>query len=173
MRRTAIILITLLAFSVTAFGQKKAPSKVDPTKGVRDAFDKLVDGIKQVDVEKLMNAYEKSDRLLIFNNNGTATIGWDNIYANVKASYAKATNVSLDITGLRVEMLGKTNAYLTCKWTQKQEYDGKPENASGRMTLIYKLVGKDWKIIHRHTSPDNPDPTRPVLSSERTNTPAQ
>ncbi len=160
MRKTAIILITLLAFSLTAFGQKKAPSKVDPTKGVRDAFDKLVDGIKQVDVEKVMNAYEKSDRLLIFNNNGTATIGWDNVNSNVKASYAKASNVSLDITGLRIEMMGRTNAYLTCKWVQRQDYDGKPENASGRMTLIYKLVGKDWKIIHRHTSPDNPGPTQ-------------
>lgn len=173
MRRTAIILITLLAFSAAAFGQKKAPAKVDPTKGVRDAFDKLVEGIKQVDVEKVMNAYEKSDRILIFNNNGTATIGWDNIKANVAASYAKASNVSLDITGLRVEMLGKTSAYLTCKWVQRQEYDGKPESASGRMTLIYELVGKDWKIIHRHTSPDNPGPTRPVLPSERTDKPDQ
>lgn len=173
MKRTAYILFVLIAFSLTAFGQKKAPSNVDLTKGVRDAFDTLVDGIKQVDVEKVMNAYEKSDRLLIFNNNGTATIGWENVNSNVKASYAKASKVSLDITGLRIEMLGKTNAYLTCKWTQRQDYDGKPENASGRMTLIYKLVGKDWKIIHRHTSPDNPDPTRPVLSSERTDTPAQ
>lgn len=173
MRRTAIILITLMAFSAAAFGQKKAPAKVDPTKGVRDAFDKLVEGIKQVDVEKVMNAYEKSDRILIFNNNGTATIGWDNIKANVAASYAKASNVSLDITGLRVEMLGKTSAYLTCKWVQRQEYDGKPESASGRMTLIYELVGKDWKIIHRHTSPDNPGPTRPVLPSERTDKPDQ
>lgn len=173
MKNIAIIVVTILAFAGGAIGQKTAPKKVDPTKGVREAFDKLVEGIKQVDVDKVMSAYEKSDRLLIFNNNGTATIGWDNVNSNVKASYAKASNVSLDITGLRIEMLGKTNAYLTCKWVQRQDYDGKPENASGRMTLIYKLVGKDWKIIHRHTSPDNPDPTRPVLSSERTNTPAQ
>jgi ketosteroid isomerase-like protein len=65
-------------------------------------------------------------------------------------------------------MLGKTAAYVSCKWKQSQENNGVLENASGRMTLIFKLVGKDWKISHRHTSPDNPDATRPVFPSERT-----
>ena len=153
--------------SAAAFAQKKAVAKADPAKGVREAFDRLIEGIKQVDVDKVMNAYDKSDRTLIFNNNGTATIGWENIKANVSSSYAKVSNVAIDVTGVRVEMLGSSNAYVSCKWTQSQEYDGKLESASGRMTLIYRLVGKDWKIIHRHTSPDNPGPTRPVLSSER------
>jgi len=116
-----------------------------------------------------MASYEKSDRLLIFNNNGSATIGWENVRSNVTSSYAKVANVTLDVTGLRVEMLGKTAAYVTCKWKQSQEYEGKLENAAGRMTLSFRLIGKDWKIIHRHTSPDRPDATRPVFPSEREN----
>ena len=114
-----------------------------------------------------MSVYDKSDRLLIFNNNGTATIGWDSVKANITASYAKVSNVTLDVTGLRVEMLGKAGAYVTCKWKQSQENDGKVENASGRMTLVFRLAGKDWKIVHRHTSPDKPDATRPLFPSER------
>jgi len=66
-------------------------------------------------------------------------------------------------------MLGKDSAYVSCKWKQQQEYSGKLESASGRMTLVFKLIGKDWKVIHLHTSPDNPDATRPVLTSEREN----
>ena len=154
---------------ISAFGQKAAGAKVDPAKGVREAFDRLVDGIKQVDVDKVMAAYEKSDRLLIFNNNGSATIGWDNVKKVNETIYAKLKNVSLEITGLRVEMLGTKAAYVSCKWIQSQENDGKLENASGRMTLIFKLIGKDWKISHRHTSPDKPDATRPVFPSERIN----
>jgi ketosteroid isomerase-like protein len=134
---------------------------------VRDAFERLVEGIKQVDADKVMGTYEKSDRLLIFNNNGSATIGWDNVKSNVDSTYAKVSNVTLDITGLRVEMLGKTAAYVSCKWKQSQEFEGKLENAAGRMTLVFRLIGKDWKIVHRHTSPDNPGPTRPVFPSER------
>ena len=164
-----LLVFTLLIFtmSVISYGQKAAAARVDPAKGVRDAFDRLVDGIKQVDAEKVMSSYENSPRLLIFNNNGTATQGWDNVKANVAASYAKVSNVTLEITGLRVEMIGTRGAHLSCKWKQTQENAGKLESASGRMTLIYKLVGKEWKISHRHTSPDNPDATRPVFPSER------
>lgn len=160
-------MILILAFS--AFGQKAKAVRADPAKGVREAIERLVEGIKQVDADKVMDAYEKNDRLLIFNNNGSATGGWDNVKANVTASYAKITNVTLDLTGLRVEMLGKTAAYVSCKWKQTQENEGKLESAEGRMTLIYKLVGKDWKIVHRHTSPDKPDASRPLFPSEREN----
>jgi ketosteroid isomerase-like protein len=162
---TAIILT--LAFS--AFGQKAAAGKPDPTKDVRDAFERLIDGIKTVDVDKVMASYEKSDRLLIFNNNGSATLGWENVKANNVSLYPKISNVTLDVTGLRVEMLGKTAAYVSCKWKQSQENSGKVETSAGRMTLVFKLIGKDWKITHRHTSPESPDATRPVFPSERIN----
>jgi ketosteroid isomerase-like protein len=167
MKRLFFIVIAALILSPAVPAQKAAAAKADPTKPVREAFDRLVDGIKQVDAVKVMDAYEKSDRLLIFNNNGTATLGWDTVKSNVESSYAKLTNVSLEITGLRVEMLGTRAAYVSCKWKQSQENDGKLETAAGRMTLVYKLVGKDWKITHRHTSPDRPDATRPVFPSER------
>ena len=167
MKQIGFGIIVILALTLTAFGQKAAIGKVDPTKGVRDTFDRLIEGIKQVDVEKVMGVYDKNDRLLIFNNNGSATNGWDNVKSNVTSTYAKLTNVTLDITGLRIEMFGKSAAYVSCKWKQSQENDGKLENASGRMTLVFRHVGKEWKIVHRHTSPDNPAPTRPVFPSER------
>jgi ketosteroid isomerase-like protein len=161
--------LIILVFALAGYGQKAGAGKVDPAKGVHAAFDRLVEGITQVDVDKVMGVYEKSPRLLIFNNNGSATQGWDNVRSNVTSSYAKISNVTLDITGLRIEMLGKTAAYVTCKWKQTQENEGKLENASGRMTLVFRLIGKEWKVVHRHTSPDNPGPTRPVFPSEREN----
>ena len=166
-----IIYISLLIAiaSGLGFGQKAAAAPADPTKDVKATFDRLVEGIKQSDAAKVMSVYEKSDRILFFNNNGSATIGWETMKANRESLYAKTKNVSLDITGLRVEMLGKAAAYATCKWKQTQEFDGKVENASGRMTLVFKLIGKDWKIVHLHTSPDSPAAARPVLPSEREN----
>ncbi|MEQ1604021.1 MAG: nuclear transport factor 2 family protein [Pyrinomonadaceae bacterium] len=169
MKHFIFISVVIFALSFTTLGQKAAAGKPDPAKPVRDVFDRLVEGIKQADVDKVMSTYEKSDRLLIFNNNGSATIGWENVKSNVTASYAKVSNVTLDIIGLRVELLGKTTAYVSCKWKQTQENSGTVENSSGRMTLVFKLIGKDWKIVHRHTSPDRPDATRPVFPSERIN----
>lgn len=169
MRRSLSITAFLIVLASVSFAQRAGAGKVDPARGVRDAFERLVEGIKQVDAGKVMGTYEKSDRLLIFNNNGSATIGWENVKSNVDSTYAKVSNVTLDITGLRVEMLGKTAAYVSCKWKQSQEFEGKLENAAGRMTLVFRLIGKDWKIVHRHTSPDSPGPMRPVFPSERDN----
>ena len=167
--RAAVAAIVALIAAGGAFAQKGAAAKTvaDPAKDVKAAFERLADGIRQNDAAKVMDAYEKSDKLLIFNNNGTATIGWDTIKSNVESRFAKTKNTSLEITGLTVEMLGKTAAYVRCKWTQSDEYDGQLETSSGRMTLVYRLIGKDWKVIHRHTSPDKPGPDRPVAPSER------
>lgn len=168
---TAILLVLLLG--VGCFGQKSAAAaKPDPSKPVRDAFDRLIEGIRQVDAAKVMDAYEKSPRTLFFNNNGSVTLGWDQMKTNRESSYAKTKDVTLDVKGVRVEMLGPKAAYVSCTWTQSQIYDGKLENAAGRMTLIFKLVGKDWKIVHLHTSPAVPAENRPVLDSEKIEKPA-
>lgn len=172
--RTLSLFILLTVIASLAVHAQKAGSgtakKPDPAAPVRAAFDKLLDGIRQVDVEKAMSVYDNSERTLFFNDNGTATIGWKTMYDLRKERYARTRNVTLDATGVRVEMLGPSAAYVSCKWTQSQEFDGKLENASGRMTLVFKLIGKEWKIVHAHTSPDNPPATRPVMPSERQKT---
>jgi ketosteroid isomerase-like protein len=167
MKRIAFtVAVILFAFSVS-FGQKAAAKKVDPTKPVHDVIDRLVEGIRQSDPEKAMSVYDNSDRILFFNNNGTVTQGWKTMKDLRAESYAKAKNVTLELTGLRIEMLGPSAAYATCKWKQSQETDGKLESSSGRMTLVFQKIGKDWKVVHLHTSPDAPAANRPVLPSER------
>ncbi len=154
MKKIAILSFVILSLCVTAFAQKKSVAKSDPAKEVKAAFDRLVEGIKEANAEKVMGVYENSDRTLFFNYNGTATIGWQNMSDNRKSSYADRTNVNLETTGIRVEILSPTSAYVSCKWKQTQEYKGELESSTGRMTLIFKKIGKDWKIVHLHTSPD-------------------
>jgi len=152
-KKIALIVGLFSLFAFTASAQK-AKTKADPAKDVRAAFDLLIDGIREGSVEKTANAYENSDRVLLFNYNGTATIGWENMRSNRESIYAKTKNVSLETTGVRVEMLSPRSAYVSCKWKQTQENEGTSETSTGRMTLVYKLIGKDWKIVHSHTSPD-------------------
>jgi ketosteroid isomerase-like protein len=157
----------LFVAAVPGLSQRAAAPKADPAKDVRAAFDRLIEGIRESNVEKVMGIYDNSDRTLFFNNNGSVTLGWQTMKENRESSYAKTENVTIEVTGVRVEILGPAAAYVSCKWKQSQEYEGKLENASGRMTLIFKKVGRDWKVVHLHTSPDNPPVTRPVLDSER------
>jgi ketosteroid isomerase-like protein len=168
--RIFLFIVVFAMFSAAGFAQKAAAGKVDPTKDVRAAFDRLSDGIRQVDVDKLMSVYDNNADILFFNQNGSVTRGWEQMKENRTASFAKIKNVTLETTGVRVEMLSPTSAYVTFKWKQQQEYDGKLESASGRTTIVFKKIGKEWKAVHLHTSPDNPGPTRPVLDSERIKT---
>ena len=152
-------LFLILTFSATGFAQNAQSRAIARAKAneaaVKAAFERLVEGIREVDAEKVMSVYHNDPRTLFFNYNGSATIGWENMNANRKASYANRKNVSLEITGLRVEVLSLTSAYVSCKWKQTQEYEGNLEQSSGRMTLVFKKWGNDWKVVHLHTSPDS------------------
>jgi hypothetical protein len=131
------------------------------------AFERLLNGIRKSDVKVVTGVYSNSPNLVLFNNNGTITRGWEQMRSNRESSYPDMKNVRLDVRDLAVTMLGRDGAVVTCQWTQEQTYKDVPEMATGRMTLVFKRVGREWKAVHLHTSPDKPDPSR-VMPSEQT-----
>jgi uncharacterized protein (TIGR02246 family) len=137
------------------------------SRAVRDAFDSLVVGIRRADASAVMALYWDSAQLSVFNNNGTVTRGFDQVRSNRESLYSKVSDVKLDVSDVRVKTLGPTAALVSCLWDQTQTADGRPEHATGRLTVVYQKVGADWKIVHTHTSPDHPSPSN-LLPSERT-----
>jgi len=130
------------------------------------AFNELINGIRHADVKAVTSVYLNSPRLILFNSNGTVTKGWEQLRMNRESAYREVKDVKLDVRDLSITMLGRDGAVVSCLWTQSQTYKGTPETATGRMTLVFKRIGRDWKAIHLHTSPDRPDPSR-VLPSEQ------
>ncbi|MDQ3474189.1 MAG: nuclear transport factor 2 family protein [Acidobacteriota bacterium] len=149
---------------------KVAATEVLGSADVVSAFNALVEGIRKANVKMVTGVYLNSPRLLLFNNNGTATRGWEQLRKNRESSYPQMKDVTLDVKDVQITMLGRDGALVTCLWNQSQTYQETPETASGRMTLVFKRTGKDWKAVHLHTSPDKPDPSR-VMPSEQTPTP--
>lgn len=153
-----------------AAAAKKSPAVTTPqttgSAAVLAAFNKLRAGIEKADVEAVTSVYWKAPGLVLFNNNGTVTKGWEQMRKNRESSYPELKDVKLDVRDISIIMLGRDGAVLSCLWTQSQTYKGTPETATGRMTLVFKRVGKDWKAVHLHTSPDKEDPSR-VLPSEQ------
>ena len=135
------------------------------------AFEVLLKGIRKADVATVSSVYWNSPRLILFNNNGTVTRGWAQMRKNRESSYPDVKDVKLEVKDVSVTILGREGALVSCLWTQSQNFKGTPETASGRMTLVFKRVGKDWKVVHLHTSPDKQDPSR-VLPSEQTPSPS-
>jgi uncharacterized protein (TIGR02246 family) len=142
------------------------PGEAAQLRAVRDAFDSLLVGIRRADAESVAKLYWNSPQLTVFNNNGTVTKSWEQARSNRESLYAKVSDVKLDVRDVRVKALGPAGAVVTCLWDQSQTADGQPEHATGRLTIVYQKVGLEWKIVHTHTSPDRPDPSR-LLPSER------
>ena len=153
---------------VNRAASSSSDSATDPTsRGVLSAFNSLLDGIRAADVAAVSNAYWRSTQLTLFNYNGTVTKGWEQMRSNRASSYPEIKNVKLDVRDVRVQMLGRDGALVTCLWRQSQTFHDAPETSSGRMTLVFRRVGNAWKAVHLHTSPDAPDPSR-VPPSEQT-----
>ena len=145
---------------------KIAATETPSSQSVVAAFNSLLDGIRHANVRAVSSVYWNSPRLILFNNNGTVTKGWEQMRKNRESSYRDMKEIKLDVRDVSISMLGRDGALVSCLWTQSQNYKGAPETATGRMTLVFKRVGNDWKAIHLHTSPDRPDPSR-VLPSEQ------
>jgi len=148
----------------------QAAGQVAPSSSVLAAFNGLLDGIRHADVKAATGAYQNTPRLVLFNYNGSVTRGWDQLKQNREGSYPDMKDVKLDVRDLRVTMLGRDSALITCLWTQSMTFRGTPETDTGRMTIVFRRVGKDWKAIHLHTSPDRVDPSR-VPASEQSSPP--
>lgn len=184
MKYFALICLLFLALAFNVFAQKttkptpkptpKAPTVTIPAsasadeKAVRAAFEDLLAGIRNSNVDGVIGVYWNSPETLFYNNNGSVTTGWEQDRKNREARYPRTSNVKLDVKNVKVMLLGSGGAVVACQWTQAQQFDANSESASGRMTLVFRKIGKDWKIVHLHTSPDNPPATRPVLPSEKT-----
>ena len=148
-------------------GRQRGAGQDDPSKNdVLTAFNALVKGIEAANVDDVTGAYWNSPQLVLFNNNGTVTRGWEQMRTNRQSSYAKLKDVKLEVRDVRVQMLGRDGAVVAFLWTQSQTYDGAPDTATGRTTLVFRRIGKQWRVVHAHISPDSPDQTR-VPSSER------
>lgn len=145
-------------------------TQVPGSAGVVAAFNGLLEGIRKANVKMVTGTYLNSPRLLLFNNNGTVTRGWEQMRKNRESSYPEVKDVKLDVKDVQITMLGRDGALVTCFWNQSQTYQEIPETATGRMTLVFKRSGKDWKAVHLHTSPDKPEPSR-VMPSEQTPSP--
>jgi ketosteroid isomerase-like protein len=183
MKKFTFLSLIILTLALTALGQKtttvvKAPKKTPPVvvapaasaadeKAVRQTFEDLLAGIRNSNVDAVTGVYWNSPQMLYFNSNGSITLGWEQDRKNRESRYPKTSNVKLDVSDVRVTMLGTGGALVTCLWKQTQDYEANNESAAGRMTLAFKKIGKDWKVIHLHTSPTAPPANRPVMPSER------
>lgn len=99
-------------------------------------------------LNEFMRGYWQSDSLQFIGSNGITT-GWQNTLDNYQKRYPnRAAMGTLRFEILRLELLGRENAFVVGKF-----YLTRPEkgDAQGYFTLLWRKVNGTWVITTDHT----------------------
>src|SRR3989442_9326243 len=152
--------IALVSGAILRVAGHPRPGAQQPTAAatrteVRQAVRAYVDAFNKADAATLVEMYSREAGVTSVGD-GQITRGWDAIrstadsIAGAEGKYKVATG-SIDVTPLGPgHALALTSTILTVK-SGDQEVQ-----LRGAMTLVYKKIGAEWKIIHDHTSTVTP-----------------
>ncbi len=111
------------------------------------------------DIDGFMKTYWKSEDLT-FSSGGKTTRGWQATLDNYKKSYPKDQMGTLNFDGLEITMLSEDAALVLGFWhlTKPPKEDGEAElKKDGNFSLVLRKPDGAWKIIHDHSSTDEPE----------------
>jgi ketosteroid isomerase-like protein len=110
------------------------------------------DAWNQGDVDKFLVGYWHSPDLTFSGSSGIAR-GWDRVMARYKKNYPdQATMGHLDFSGLEFHFLGKDAALVLGRWHLKRDKG----DVGGVFSLVWQRFPEGWRIVHDHTSADEP-----------------
>jgi beta-aspartyl-peptidase (threonine type) len=119
----------------------------DVAQKIKTIMAKQVDAWNRGDIEGFMGGYWKSEKFT-FQSGNKRLMGWDQLIAMYKKNYAGEKMGKLEFTDIEVKALC-TDTYLVLgRW----RVTAKDETKEGLFTLLFRRFGKDWKIIHDHSS---------------------
>lgn len=136
-------LITLFLSSFSFLG------KTDPKQEIIETLKAQEKSWNEGNLEAFMSAYLNSDTLRFISRKGI-NYGHQKVLENYKKSYPnKEAMGTLEFYIIHLDMICKTDALITGKWTLK--YPDNKENG-GHFTLWMKKIKSNWLIVSDHTS---------------------
>ncbi len=131
----------------TSFSQNKK-HETKTKIAVKKVLDTQVAAWNRGDIEAFMQGYWKSEKMLFISGNNVSR-GWQAAFDRYKKGYATKEKMgTLSFSELEIEVLSKTSALVIGRFTLVRTKD-KP---TGMFTLVFRKIGKNWRIIVDHTS---------------------
>ena len=149
---SAIALAMLLFVSVTDARQEGAAkaSKQDmkTMSAIRAVLDAQVAAWNRGDIEGFMDGYARSPDI-VFISGDSLTHGWQTVLDRYKKGYDTREKMgTLAFSDLEINVVSKDAAVVIGRWQLTRAGD----TPHGRFTLIFRRTGKNWRIVHDHTS---------------------
>ncbi|MEQ1472842.1 MAG: nuclear transport factor 2 family protein, partial [Candidatus Acidiferrum sp.] len=104
------------------------------------------------DVDKFLIGYWHSPDLTFSGSSGISR-GWDGVMARYKKNYPdRATMGHLDFSAIEFRFLGPDAALVLGHWHLKRDKG----DVGGVFSLVWQRFPEGWRIVHDHTSADEP-----------------
>ncbi|QEG02258.1 Isoaspartyl peptidase precursor [Stieleria maiorica] len=119
---------------------------------IRRLIDRQADAWNAGDIDRFMDAYWKNERLT-FVSGGNVTRGWDSTRDRYRQRYPDQEAMgSVAFSDLEFLRLDDDAFQVLGVWTLKRD----DEDLGGRFTLVFRRQPEGWRIVHDHTSVQNP-----------------
>ncbi|MCP5107242.1 MAG: SgcJ/EcaC family oxidoreductase [bacterium] len=119
----------------------------DDTQKIQQIMARQVHAWNQGNVDGFMAGYWKSDQFT-FQSGNKRLKGWEQLQAMYKKNYAGEKMGKLEFSYIEMKNLTTDIILVMGRW----KVTAKGESKEGLYTLIFRRFGKDWKIIHDHSS---------------------
>jgi uncharacterized protein (TIGR02246 family) len=140
----AAALVLTLGVAAGAQGQRDAKAAAS----IRAVLDAQVAAWNRGDIEGYMDGYARSDST-VFVSGDDVTRGWQATLDRYKKNYDTREKMgTLEFSDLEIKVISKDAAVAHGRWQLTRAAD-KPH---GRFTLIFRRAGRNWRIVHDHTS---------------------
>lgn len=145
MRRLAGIILALAALGA-AYAQAR-PSEEERIEAVIAA---VVEAYRTGDYAT-MGKYYSPEVTMVPANYGPPLVGWDTVEERYQRAYENMSLAEMIRQNTRIERRGDF-AWAVYQWRFVGVMGGQAFSALGHTTLILEKHGRDWKIVHNHTS---------------------
>jgi ketosteroid isomerase-like protein len=144
------VLATLIALGTLAVYAE--PN--DQMQAVRDVLERQVADWNRGNLDAFLDGYWNSPKV-VFQSGGNRFDGWEALRARYRRRYQEEGRAmgQLVFSGLEIEPLGAEAALARGQWRLTMPDGTKP---GGLFTVIFRKFPKGWKIVHDHTSAEEP-----------------
>lgn len=146
MTRTFVISIILSLFFISGFAQDKITTS--EKEHILSLIDKQVEAWNEGNLEKFMETYWKSDKLVFMGSRGP-TYGWQATLDSYKKGYPdKAAMGHLELKILDLNKIDTKTVFLIGRFELTREIG----DLAGHFTLVIQKIDGKWVIISDHSS---------------------
>ncbi len=143
----SVLLLVALAFTLAPL--RAAETNPEISRAIEQVIAAQVAAWNAGDHEGFMQGYLKSDDILFLSGNNV-TRGWATVLARYQKRYPdKAAMGTLSLGDFEFRTLAPDTVLVVGRWKVETEKD---KAQQGVTTLVFRLTGDGWRIVHDHTS---------------------